>query len=309
MVSRAGKIGVCMSFVAEEIAAQPACWARAVELAAQPSIRAALPSSGQRVALVGCGTSLYMARACAALREDAPAGGETDAFPASEFPAGRSYDLVVALTRSGTTTEVVRLLGELPGEQLSTVITTDTTHPAASVARSAVVLDFADERSVVQTRFATTALALWRAAMGGDVGAAIDDARAELSHPLDAGLLEREQFAFLGTGWTVGLADEAALKLREAAQMWTESYPAMEFRHGPMSVVDRRSSVWFFGAAPPGLPDEVRATGAEVVESVLDPMALLVRAQRVAVALAERRGLDPDAPRQLTRSIVLSGAE
>jgi fructoselysine-6-P-deglycase FrlB-like protein len=36
------------------------------------------------------------------------------------------------------------------------------------------------------------------------------------------------QWTFAGRGWTVGLASEAALKLREAAQAWTEAYPALE---------------------------------------------------------------------------------
>ena len=112
---------------------------------------------------------------------------------------------------------------------------------------------------------------------------------------------------FLGTGWTVGLASEAALKCREAAQTWTEAYPAMEFRHGPISVIGDESAVWFFGAPPAGLVEELGGTGATIVqEPGVDPMALLVRAQRLAVALAGRKGLDPDAPRNLTRSIVLS---
>lgn len=46
-----------------------------------------------------------MAQSAAALRQDA-GQGETDAFAASAFPRGRTYDRVVALTRSGITTEV-----------------------------------------------------------------------------------------------------------------------------------------------------------------------------------------------------------
>jgi fructoselysine-6-P-deglycase FrlB-like protein len=169
-----------------------------------------------------------------------------------------------------------------------------------------IVLDFADERSVVQTRFATTALALWRAWLGEDLRAAVDDAAVALSVPVER-FLQRRQFSFLGSGWTVGLAHEAALKLREAAQAWTESYPAMEFRHGPISVVDASSVVWIFGEPPAGLVDELVVTRALVEQSTLDPMAHLVTAQRVAVAVAERHGLDPDAPRNLSRSIVLGG--
>src|SRR5829696_6849845 len=91
----------------QEVASQPDMWRRAVDLA--PRVADALPSPDERVAVVGCGTSLYIARAFAARRESG-GSGETDAFAASEFPMGRSYDRVVAISRSGTTSEVVRLL-------------------------------------------------------------------------------------------------------------------------------------------------------------------------------------------------------
>ncbi|MDT4925542.1 MAG: hypothetical protein QOG01_3255 [Pseudonocardiales bacterium] len=294
-----------MSHVATEIASQPDLWLRAGDLARHPAVAAALPVPGARVAVVGCGTSLYMARAWAALRE-VQGHGETDAFPASEFPAERRYDHIVAITRSGTTTEVLRLLTAVGDGTRTTVLTTATDRPAAHAAGETIVLDFADERSVVQTRFATCALALLRAHVGANLSGVVVDARDELLRPLPADALTRRQFTFLGTGWTVGIAEEAALKLREAAQAWTESYPAMEFRHGPISVVDGSSLVWIFGAAPAGLVTEIERTGAAVVTSTADPMAQLVGAQRLAVALADHRGLDPDAPRNLTRSIVLS---
>ena len=103
----------------------------------------------------------------------------------------------------------------------------------------------------------------------------------------------------------VVLAAEAALKLREAAGARTESYPVMEYRHGPISAAGERSLVWTFGPADSALVDDVRATGATIVQGELDPMVDLVTAQRTAVALAEARGLDPDRPRHLARSVVL----
>jgi fructoselysine-6-P-deglycase FrlB-like protein len=293
-----------MSYAAAEIASQPACWRRAVELSRRDDVQAALPRAGARVAMVGCGTSLYMAQAAAALRESAGLG-ETDAFAASEFPLERDYEHVVAVTRSGTTTEVLRLLEQLPRPR-TTVITTSAEVPAARAAGQSVLLEFADERSVVQTRFATTALALWRAYLGEDLQPAAADAEAVLHVDEAPDVLARTQFTFLGTGWTIGLANEAALKLREAAQAWTEAYPAMEFRHGPISIADTRSAVWFFGPPPPALVDEIGRTGALIVQSERDPLAQLVQAQRLAVALAERKGLDADTPRNLARSIVLS---
>jgi fructoselysine-6-P-deglycase FrlB-like protein len=293
------------AYVVEEITSQPELWLRAAELAGRSDVADTLPPRGARVAVVGCGTSLYMARAWAVRREQLGAG-ETDAFPASEFPTERRYDAVVALTRSGTTTEVVRLVEALAGRTRTVVITTDRTLPAGAAADAVVELDFADERSVVQTRFATSTLALLRASIGDPVEQAAADARVELARPMPDGLLGRRQFTFLGTGWTVGLAEEAALKVREAAQAWAEAYPAMEYRHGPISIADEQSAVWVFGPPPAGLADEVQRTGAAVVTSALEPMAQLVRAQRLAVALAGRRGLDPDSPRNLTRSVMLA---
>ncbi|MGW3913354.1 SIS domain-containing protein [Streptomyces sp. NPDC005070] len=293
-----------MTYVEDELNSQPECWIRAADEAAAHA--AALPAPGERVAIVGCGTSFFVAQAAAALREQS-GQGETDAFAASEFPAGRSYDRVVALTRSGTTTEVLELLGRLRGRTRTTAVTADPDTPVMKSADDVVVLGFADERSVVQTRFATTALTLLRAHLGLHREAVVADARTALDTPLPQGLVDCSQFTFLGRGWTVGLANEAGLKMREASLAWTEAYPAMEYRHGPISITTRGTATWMLGEAPEGLAEQVRGTGGLWVDGGLDPLAELVRAQRLAVAVAAARGLDPDQPRHLTRSVILEG--
>jgi fructoselysine-6-P-deglycase FrlB-like protein len=292
-----------MTHVEDELSSQPECWARAASQAA--GYAEMLPAPGERVAIVGCGTSYFMAQAAAALREGG-GQGETDAFAASEFPYGRAYDRVVALTRSGTTTEVLDLLGRLKGRTRTIAITADPDTPVRTAADDLAVLDFADERSVVQTRFATTALTLLRAHLGLHPGAAVTDARTALAEPLPEGLVDCAEFTFLGRGWTVGLAHEAGLKMREASLSWAEAYPAMEYRHGPISVTTSGTATWMFGDAPDGLAEQVRDTGALWIAGALDPLAELVRAQRLAVAVAAARGLDPDQPRHLTRSVILA---
>jgi fructoselysine-6-P-deglycase FrlB-like protein len=289
-------------FVHTEITSQPDCWRRAVEVAARSQ---GLPGDGERVAVVGCGTSWFMAQAYASLREST-GRGETDAFAASEMPSGRHYDRLLAITRSGTTTEVLELLHQVRGRQPTLAVTGDPTSAVLGAADQTIVLDFADERSVVQTRFATTTLALFRASLGQDLEPVIAEAEQAVAADLPAGLLERTQFTFLGSGWTVGLANEAALKMREACSAWAESYPAMEYRHGPISVTDARSAVWFLTPPPAALPEEVAATQALVLTPTGDPMAELVRVQRLSVALAAAKGLDPDRPRNLSRSVILS---
>lgn len=302
-----------MSMVEAEIASQPDCWRSAARLA--PVVAPALPRPGEHVVVIGCGTSLYMARAFASLRESS-GQGVTDAFAASELPRGRRYDRILALTRSGTTTEVVdalRLLGEAGAPR--TVLTADPGAPVCGAADHVVPLDFADEAAVVQTRFATSALFLLRthleranagsAGRSATLGTVITDAERALRDLLPAGALEAQQFTFLGRGWRAGLAEEAALKLREAGQAWSEAYPAMEYRHGPISVAGSKSLVWLLDTESAQLRGDIERTGATVVLPRFDALAELVQAQRLAVALAVRRGLDPDRPRHLTRSMVL----
>jgi fructoselysine-6-P-deglycase FrlB-like protein len=245
-----------------------------------------------------------MAQAYASLREST-GRGETDAFAASELPRGRHYDRLLAITRSGTTTEVLSLLGQVRGRQPTLAVTGDPASAVLGAADQTIVLDFADERSVVQTRFATSTLALLRASLGQDLEPVIAEAEQAVAAELPAGLLERTQFTFLGSGWTIGLANEAALKLREACLAWAESYPVMEYRHGPISISDARSAVWFLAPPPASLAEEVAATHALVLTPTGDPMAELVRVQRLSVALAAAKGLDPDRPRHLSRSVIL----
>ncbi len=290
-----------MSVTAEEIASQPEIWRRAAALA--PDVADRLPARAQRVAFVGCGTSWFIAQSAAWLRE-AAGEGESDAFSASEVPAGRNYDLVVAISRSGTTTEVSRCLEALEGTP-TVAITAVAGSPVTDAAGRSIVLDFADETSVVQTRFATGVLALLRAHLGDSLLQAVEDAEGVIAAPLPVEASDFEQFVMLGRGWTVGLAAEAALKCREAGQAWAESYPALEYRHGPVSVAGPKTLVWMLGERDDSLVADIEVTGACVLHHDIDPMAELVRAQRMAVALAEAKGLDPDNPQHLTRSVVL----
>ena len=291
-----------MRAITSEIASQPALWRKAAGLA--PAAAGLLPAPGEPAAAIGCGTSHHIALAYAALREERNLG-TTDAAIASGLSPHRRYGRVVAISRSGTTTEVLRTLEGLKGRTATVAITAVPDSPVAAAADDTIVLDFADEQSVVQTRFATTALALLRAHVGDRLEAAIADGEAALIRALPAGPSKFTQFVFLGQGWTVGLANEAALKLREAASAWTEAYPAMEYRHGPISATGPGTLVWALGAVDPGVLADAADTGAIIVNEGSDPMAELVLIQRMAVELAEAQGLDPDHPKHLTRSVVL----
>lgn len=293
-----------MNATAGEVASQPETWEAA--LARIPEVRDALVAPGERVLAIGCGTSAFVAESYARLREAAGAGW-TDAAFASELPVGRRYDRVVAFSRSGTTTEVLDALRGLPAGTRRVAVTAVTGEPVDDLTELRVVLGFADETSVVQTRFPTTVLFAVRAALGTPTAPILADGTKAVAMDLPVDPARFDHFVFLGTDWTVGIAHEAALKLREMAHAWTESYPAMDYRHGPVAVTGPRSLVWSFGAAPAGVADLADLAGATVHEDRdLDPLAQLVLVQRLGLALAVRKALDPDRPRLLTRSVVLS---
>jgi fructoselysine-6-P-deglycase FrlB-like protein len=290
-----------VEFTAREVASQPEVWQTAATLAG-PALARVLTAPGP-LAVVGCGTSWFVAQTLAALREDA-GFGPTDAFTPTEARLARGYPSLLVLSRSGTTTEVCQVLDQRPAATRATAVVAVPGSPVAMAADEVILLDFADERSVVQTRFATSVVAAARASLGEDVSALAASAQATLGTPVPP-VLDARQTVFLGSGWSVGLAHEAALKLREATLSWSESYPAMEYRHGPIALAEPGTAVWVLGVSPAGLVDEVASTGATVVDDPLDPLVDLVRVHMLALARAERLGLDPDRPRNLTRSVVL----
>ncbi len=294
--------------MAAETATQPDNWLDAPDLALAHA--ALLPEPGERVAVVGCGTSLYVARAYAALRESL-GQGETDAMPGGDPLLGRDYDRVIGISRSGTTTEVLRALEGVKDRAKVTVITGDMSTPIVELG-DVIDMSAYDEQAVVQTRIATTTLALLRAHLGQDLTAAVADARAVLALTDDelasthlAEARAADQITFVGMGWTFGLAEEAALKLKESTQSWTESYYMTEYRHGPISIAAPGRVVWALGPLVPDFARDLEVTGAHLISSDRDAMADIVMVHRLCLLRAADRGLDAGAPRNLTRSIIL----
>jgi hypothetical protein len=72
-------------------------------------------------------------------------------------------------------------------------------------------------------------------------------------------------------------------------------------------VTGEHSVVWLFGPVPAGLVDDIALAGGLAWTADEDPMAALVRVHLVALAKARAAGLDPDQPRNLTRSVILAG--
>ena len=285
----------------QEILSQPRVWRQALSMTLDVP---AFGEPGERVLFLGCGTSAFVAESIAELRERA-GFGVSDAGYASEWSPGREYDRVVVISRSGTTSEVLAVLSQIPDDTATTAIVGVGASPVAEAVDSALVLDYADEESVVQTRFPTTVLLLARRSFGEDVTHLPAQAEDALSRETAVRASDFSHFVFLGRTWTYGLAQEAALKVREAAQAWSESYPALDYRHGPIAVAHEETLVVVFGELAHDLEHDIRRTRATIVCEEFDPLVQLARAQALAADLASARGLDIDSPRHLTRSVVL----
>ena len=180
-----------LPYADREIASQPEIWSQVADFA--PSVLNLLPKPGERVAITGCGSSWFMAMSYAALRESL-GHGETDVWVASEYNYKRKYDKVIALSRSGTTTEVVEVTSRITDPTV--VITAIHDSPISANTSDEIVMSFADEESVLQTRWATAALGLLRTSLGFELRTIIDDAEKALSSDISQ-LVQLEQISFL----------------------------------------------------------------------------------------------------------------
>lgn len=285
-----------------ELTSQPDVWATALALPTEQS--SLLPTAGEKVLVVGCGTSYYIGDSYAYLRNDAGIGRTRAAIP-TELTWVDDDEHIVVISRSGTTADVIDIVRRYGDTHRITGIIGDLDTPLGELLAGRIIhLGFADETSIVQTRYATTGLTTLRASIDAVPDDLVADGRAALELPLPADPASLRHIVFLGHRWSVGLAYEAALKVRESAGFWTESYPVWEYQHGPISCAGPGTLVWALGELPDIVADDIRATGAEVYGNDLDPQANLVLVHRLALALALHLGRNPDTPPFLNRSVL-----
>ncbi|MDT4975089.1 MAG: hypothetical protein QOG98_847 [Pseudonocardiales bacterium] len=279
-----------------EIFSQPEMWRQAI---AQAAAGAPLPEHGAPVLFLGCGTSYYIGEAYASIRNEHHDGRTRAAVP-TEVPYIDDGETVVVLSRSGTTSDVINMAKKLRSTHrvIGLVGTPDT--PLVDVCHDVIDLSYADERAVVQTRFATTAFTLLRTAVTPLGDALIAQAEQALRRPLPS---SAKHIVFLGTGFSLGLAREAALKCIEASGRWAEAYATNEYLHGPISAAGSDTLVWPLSPISVDLAAAITDTSARLVTPTLDPQAELVSVHRMAVAMALADGRDPDRPPFLSRSV------
>jgi len=249
-----------------------------------------------------------------------------------------SGQLVIAVSQSGATPEIVRTLQALQdGGGRGLAITNDPESALARTARDAVELEMGEERAIPATKTVTgqfTALAIIASALGrvpftrGDLEAVPEWVQAVLDDPGPAaaaaeGLVGAAQVIVVARGYLFAAALETALKLKETCSLLADGYSAADLRHGPIAAVTRGLPVVAMCVSGPALADvvslveDLRARQASVLivgdderadvplpalaPEPLAPIVAVVRGQQLAHELALRLGYDPDSPEGLTK--------
>ncbi len=285
--------------------------------------------------IVGCGTSYYLAQIVASAFN--LQGRQALAVPGGEWARRRHAYMVqdrntavIALSRSGESSETVQAVEVSRAAGLKTVAIT--CEPASSIVRAAETTIFADthrDEGIVMTSSASLMLLLGLRLAGINVAAeqAARHAAAtmeRLDSQLTAALKGRAHFVYLGAGPLHGLAQEGALKLQEMSLSYSQAYHTMEYRHGPISLVDDKTFVVLL--YDPDTRDdeakvaaELRSKGAFVVgfggpgdieipvdaDALLRTLVILPALQILGERVAGMRGIDTTAPRHLGKVVIL----
>ncbi len=327
-----------------EILSQTEAWSQALEVARATD----LPKAGNydQVLFTGCGSTYYLSLAGAALYQEltgrtarAVSSGELLLNPGTVLTEQKT--LLVAVSRSGTTTETVRAVEKFKNEKCGDVIVVSNYPEVLSrMADADIVIDKGQEESVAQTRsFASmyVAVTAFCAELAGQ-----DDLLAAMQSLPEVGNrlitkyesfakqlgqnLNFDRFYFLGSGIRYGLACEGNLKMKEMTLTHSEPFHFMEFRHGPMSMVNEKAVVVGMLSEQNRIHEaqvleEMKKLGSTVAslgeseadvafeshipESVRSVLYLPIL-QLMAFHRSLAKGLNPDRPKNLTAVVRLN---
>ena len=327
-----------------EITSQTEAWAQALDVVHASHLPKA--ADYDMVLFTGCGSTYYLSLAAAALYQELT-GRAARAVPAGELLLNSQTvvrdnisHLLVASSRSGTTTETVKAVEKFKNEKRGDVVVI--TNYAEVLSRSAdvnIVIDKGQEESVAQTRsFASmyVAVTAFCAQMAGRgdlvealkplpvIGKLVMSKYEAYAKSLGENL-NFDRFYFLGSGLRYGLACEVNLKMKEMTLTHSEPFHFLEFRHGPMSMVNAQavvvgmlsdsnrmhemkvlSEMKMLGGTVAGLGESEADVCFEsgIPESIRSVLYLPVL-QLMAFYRSLAKGLNPDRPTNLTAVVKL----
>lgn len=247
----------------QEIMSQPQVWADAIQsFEDSKADLQTLWETGafQQVIFTGCGSTHYLSLMAASLFQQMT-HQTARAFPASELvlysEPSEIPTLLIAISRSGETTETLDAVDIFRKNNVGKIVSVTCYSDSRLAAKAdlTISIDSAGEESVAQTRsFSSMAVVaqLIAAFLSGQGTQGVDALSSACQQILDEQQSLAKQlgedstinrFFFLGAHRLYGIAAEAMLKMKEMSLSYSEAYHTLEFRHGPMSMVDEHSLV------------------------------------------------------------------
>jgi glucosamine--fructose-6-phosphate aminotransferase (isomerizing) len=337
-----------------EISSQPAVWSEVnasfypLQARVVKAFQALAPDS---VLFIGCGSTYYLSQTAAAIFQGLthiPAR----AVPSSELllvpeqtVTNPRHTLLVAISRSGTTTETLQAVSRFRGlgGLAVWVISCYRQSMLAQAGDMSLLAEAAHEQSVAQTRSFSSMLLLAQALAATIAGREVTvlsllpdrlERMLASTEQLLEGLgrrLDLERVFFLGSSYQYGIANEAMLKMKEMSLTSSEAFHFLEFRHGPMSMATGEALVvgllsdgaraheervltemsalgaQTFGLnSSPGARYEYHVDfGSDGIPPWAMPALYLPPLQLLAYYRALSKGLDPDNPRNLEAVVSL----
>jgi glutamine---fructose-6-phosphate transaminase (isomerizing) len=324
------------TLVTAEMAEQPDVIARiAVRAdAVRDAVREVLPERLTGVTWVARGSSdnaAVLGRYLAEISSGRPSGLAAPSL-ITRYDAALDYSgqLVVGLSQSGETPEIVDVCRRLKAAGARVIAITNGLQSSLTAVADAVLLtDAGDERAVPATK-TVTAQMLLVAVLASAIGSLRIDARdltllrevvaAQLAHPQEADSLaaewrEHPGLLVVARGFSYAAALESALKVREVASVHAEGLSVPDLLHGPIAASNPDLPVLLLGGsartdedieeASERLRDfdvpQHRFDAVAGLPEALQPIAATVFGQQLARAWALARDLDPDAPLGLSK--------
>lgn len=345
-----------MSITLKEILSQPATWQTILNYSHGDLSQFKKDVSDKTNVFVGSGTSYYLSQTAASVfshytSQNALAipSAEVIIYPDLLFPKSSNQYSAFLISRSGTTTEVL-LAGDIIEKEKGIITSSITCRNGSGLTnygKYKFILEEADEKSVVMTRSFTSMLfhiqlladkisgskhnkQLKSIPEHGDI--IINKYRSTIEDIINSNSIE--SFVFLGQGPLFGLANESMLKVTEMSISISNAYHSLEFRHGPMSRVNKNTLITFFVSDKSAeyetkLINEMHKLGAKTLilcESVNrdfsaaadfvielnsgmdvfeNPILYMPITQLMGYYQAIKKGINPDNPQHLTQIVTL----
>jgi glucosamine--fructose-6-phosphate aminotransferase (isomerizing) len=326
-----------------EIITQPNAWQAAIDLARGLTLPPA--ETYEHVLFTGCGSTFYLSLAAATLYQELT-GRPARAVPAGELLLNpqtvltRQTMLLVAISRSGTTTETLKAVEKFKaGKHGNVLAITNYDSSLSALGDISLVIIEGQENSVAQTRsFACMYLAAVTFCTLAAGRMDLLDAMPRLPGIgermlQEFGSLARyigenlgyDRFFFLGSGSLYGLAREVSLKMTEMTLSQSGAFHFLEFRHGPMSMVDEKAVIVGMlseknASHEQAVLNEMQAKGGRILslaessadvsfdsgmQECLRGVLYLPVLQLMAFYRSLAKGLNPDRPKHLEAVVTL----